>query len=69
MSVHSSYVMYAQTGKHLSPFLFNVYMDYLSKQLNGCRTGCMVGHTVINHLMFADDLVIFYPYSAVCYSY
>ncbi len=51
-------------GSILSPFLFNVYMDDLSKQLNGCRTGCMVGHTVINHLMYADDLVIFCPYSA-----
>ncbi len=51
-------------GTILSPFLFNVYMDDLSKLLKGCVTGCMIGNTVINHLMYADDLVIFCPYSA-----
>ncbi len=45
-------------GSIVSPFLFNVYMDYLSNQLNGCGTGCIIVRTVINHL------VIFYPYSA-----
>lgn len=44
--------------------LFNVYTDELSKHLNGCNTGCLVGNSVINHLMYADDLVIFSPYNA-----
>ena len=51
-------------GGILSPFLFNVYMDDLSRELNLCKTGCIIGHTVVNHLMYADDLVIFSPYSA-----
>ena len=51
-------------GGILSPFLFNVYMDELSQQLNACNTGCVIGNSLINHLMYADDLVIFCPYSA-----
>jgi len=51
-------------GGILSPFLFNVYMDDLSQQLNKCNTGCMIGNTLTNHLMYADDLVIICPYSA-----
>ena len=51
-------------GGILSPFLFNLYMDDLSKQLNLCKTGCITGNSVINHLMYADDLVILSPYSA-----
>lgn len=51
-------------GSILSPFLFNVYIDDLSTLLNRCGTGCMVGNTIINHLMYADDLVIFSPCSA-----
>lgn len=46
-------------GNLLSPFLFNLYMDDLSVQLNWCGTGCMVSNSLINHLMDADDLVIF----------
>uniref|UniRef100_A0A671UZC4 Reverse transcriptase domain-containing protein n=1 Tax=Sparus aurata TaxID=8175 RepID=A0A671UZC4_SPAAU len=51
-------------GGILSPFLFNIYMDDLSLQLNECGTGCLVGNSLINHLMYADDLVILCPYSA-----
>jgi len=43
-------------GSILSPFLFHVYMDDLSKLLNSCGTGCMVGKAIINQLMC--------PYSA-----
>ena len=51
-------------GGILSPILFNVYMDDLSKELNKCKTGCLVGKSLINHLVYADDLVIMSPYSA-----
>ena len=34
------------------------------KKLNGCGTGCIVGKSLINHRMYADDVVIFCPYSA-----
>ena len=39
-------------------------MDDLSVLLNSCNTGCFVGNTLINHLMYADDLVIISPSSA-----
>ena len=48
----------------LSPSLFNLYMDNLSKQLGNCRTGCMIGDTLINHFMYADDLSILSPSSS-----
>ncbi len=63
-------------GGILSPVLFNIYMDELSMKLSQCKTGCMVGDSLINHLIYADDLVIMSPYSAglqqllkVCSSY
>lgn len=40
------------------------YMDDLSRQLRDCRTGCIMGNTLINHFMYADDLAIISPSSA-----
>lgn len=51
-------------GGLLSPALFNVYMNDLSDQLSLCSTGCLIGNSVINHLMYADDLAIVSPCSA-----
>ncbi len=51
-------------GGILSPFLFNMYMNDLSLILNACDTACRVGDLLINHLMYADDLIIFSPCSA-----
>ena len=51
-------------GGILSPALFNLYMDGLSKELGECRTGCMMGDTLINHFMYADDLSIISPCSS-----
>ena len=48
-------------GGILSPHLFNVYMDDLSVILNKFQIGCIYGGTIINHLMYADDLCIFSP--------
>ena len=48
-------------GGILSPYLFNIYMDNLSIQLNAQHIGCAMGDTVINHLMYADDLVVISP--------
>ena len=50
-------------GGILSPYLFNVYMDDLSIALSVCCTGCCVSNTIINHFMYAYDLVIFSPSS------
>lgn len=48
-------------GGILSPFLFNLFVDDLSVALNSCNTGCVVGDAVINHVMYADDLVLVSP--------
>ena len=51
-------------GGILSPYLFNFYVNDLSVRLNNCHTGCVVGSEIINHTMYADDLVIFSPSDA-----
>ena len=48
-------------GGILSPLFFNVYMDCLSESLSNTQTGCNVGGVMINHLMYADDMVIISP--------
>ena len=48
-------------GGILSPYLFNVYMDDLSIALNGCHTGYVMDNIPVNHLLYADDLVVFAP--------
>ena len=50
-------------GYILSPFLFNLYMDELSCRLNKCNIGCICGDLRVNHLMYADDLVVVCSYS------
>ncbi len=42
-------------GGILSPVLFNLYVDDLSKRLNACKSGCMIGDKLVNHLMYTDD--------------
>lgn len=51
-------------GGVLSPILFNLYVDGLSIGLNTCNTGCMIGNMLVNHIMYADYLVVFSPFSA-----
>ena len=48
-------------GGILSPYLFNVFMDDLSSDLNVCNVGCSFNDHNINHLMYADDLVLLAP--------
>ena len=50
-------------GGILSPYLFNVYTDDLSKVLNACHVGFSLNGLRYNHLLYADDLVIFSPSS------
>ena len=45
-------------GGILSPYLFNIYVNNLSKDLNSLDIGCTIGSTKINHLMYADDIVL-----------
>ena len=49
------------SGGILSPLLFNVYMDNLSIQLHRQPMGCSVGGSVVNHMLYADDIVLFAP--------
>ena len=48
-------------GGILSPLLFNVYVDDLSIRLNKLNIGCTIGGMVINHILYADDLVLISP--------
>ena len=42
-------------------YLFAVYLNDLSTELNKIKTGCYVGEVLLNHLMFADDICVFCP--------
>jgi len=46
-------------GGILSPFLYAVYIDELSLCLESENTGCRLSKLIINHLLFADDAVVF----------
>ena len=48
-------------GGILSPLLFNSYMNDMSITLGELPIGCCSGSTVINHLIYADDIVLFAP--------
>jgi len=45
----------------LSPFLFALYIDQLSIHLQAVNVGCRLGNLIVNHFLFADDIVIFAP--------
>ena len=51
-------------GSILSPHLFKVYVDDLSINLNSFNIGCVIADIIINHIMYADDLVLISPSSA-----
>ena len=48
-------------GGILSPLFFNLYMDRLSVTLSKTKVGCALGKIMVNHLAYADDLVILSP--------
>ena len=48
-------------GCILSPLFFNVYVDDSSNILNNAKFGCTINEVIINHLMYADDLVLIAP--------
>ena len=45
----------------MSPLLFNCYVNDLSEQLQKLPVGCCCGDMVVNHLMYADDIVLLAP--------
>ena len=48
-------------GEILSPALSNVYINEISEKLNSKMIECLFHGTLINHLMYADDIVLFCP--------
>ena len=48
-------------GGVLSPYLFAVYLDDLSNELNNIKAGCYIREVLLNHLMFADDICVLCP--------
>jgi hypothetical protein len=48
-------------GGILSPYLFNVYIDDLSKRLLQCKVGCNINGSWVNHIVYADDTVLLAP--------
>jgi len=48
-------------GSILSPILFNVFIDNLSVLLKSLSIGCFVNSACVNHLVYADDLVLLAP--------
>ena len=48
-------------GGILRPYLFSLYIDDLTSNLNTIKFGCYVGNYCLNHLMFADDICLFRP--------
>ena len=51
-------------GGILSLYLFCIYVDELNKMLYNVHVGCLVGTMLVNHLMYADDLVLLSPSAA-----
>ena len=45
----------------LSPMLFNLYINALSISLARMPIGCCSDDTVVNHLIYADDIVLISP--------
>ena len=52
-------------GGVLSPPLFNVYVNELSECLNKSCIGGSMNGTIINHMLYADDICIISLSSAV----
>ena len=48
-------------NKSIRSVLFNVFIDILSNDLNNSKIGCHLGPTLINHVLYADDLVLISP--------
>ena len=48
-------------GGILSPHLFKIYLDDLSSELNKKKLGCNINGVSLNHLLYADDMVVLAP--------
>ena len=48
-------------GGIMSPVLFKVYIDDLSRTLHSMPFRCYINNTCVNHLVYADDMVLLAP--------
>ena len=48
-------------GGVLSPLFLYIYVNKISEKLNSKIIGCSFKQMCINHLMYADDIVLFCP--------
>ena len=48
-------------GGIMSPVLFNVFIDDLSRTLHSMPFGCYISNMCVNHLVYADDMVLLAP--------
>ena len=48
-------------GFLLSPLFFSVYVNKLSIELNNANIGCYIENMPVNHLLYADDMVLMAP--------
>ena len=53
----------------LSPYLFAIYLDDLSIELNTIKAGCYIGEVLLNALTFADDICVFVQVYVGCKIY
>ena len=51
----------AKQSGTLLPSLFNICMDDLSKKLNRPSIGCSIGNKVVDHMLYADEIVLCAP--------
>ena len=47
--------------RYIYIYIIYIYMHDLTMALNKCNTGCVIVTTTINHLMYAEYLVILFP--------
>ena len=48
-------------GGILSPKLFAIYVDDLSRELTLCKSGCCIDDQCMNHVMYADKICLMTP--------
>ena len=48
-------------GGLLSPLLYNVYTDDLSRRLKTAKIGCHIAGECLNHISYADDMALLAP--------
>ena len=48
-------------GSPLSPFVSSEYIGSVLKRLSSCYVGCRIRNRIVNHNVYADDIVLIAP--------